>query len=358
MYALENWYVAARSDEVATQPLGRKFLNRDVVLFRNERGDLHALGAMCAHRGADLSKGRVIGSSIQCPWHGWQYGGDGRCDLIPSLGDCGKIPRGARVPSYPVHEAQGLVYIWMQPDKAPQWRPPEHDFLNARYHVKTPTRFQQGTFISTVEAACDDSHVYITHAQTIGIGAPARLAPVVDVVTCDNGRAVEGRMVWAPENKRSFRGFNAWYQRHLLGLAEDSNTHDRSYRVELSGLVMHTYRKGDGNAFVVYAATTPADEKTNWFFAGTVDTNPNRSLLDNTLYWLTRNRAGKVFDEDEEMISSTLTNHLPGGHPRPISVNADAMGLAFRRMYARQVEAEGGTPAWPVAAPAVREAAG
>lgn len=348
MFALENWYVAARTEEITTEPLGRKLLNRDLVLFRSDTGELNALGAMCAHRGADLSKGQVIGKSIQCPWHGWQYDGTGKCDAIPSIGECGKIPNGARVPSYPVHEAQGYVYVWMQPDKSPTWHPPEHHFFEARYHVKSPVRFQRGSFINTVEAASDDSHVYLTHATTIGMGAPAALAPVVDVTTTEEGRAVEGRMVWPAERKRRFTGFNAWYQRHLIGIGEDSNTHDRSYRVELSGLVIHTYRKADGHEFIVYAATTPADENTNWFFAGTIDTNPNRSFIGNFLYWLNRDQAAKVFDEDEEMIASTLTNHLPGGHPRPISVNADAMGLAFRRMYGKQVEAEGGTPAWPV----------
>ncbi len=349
MFAFENWYIAARSEEVHNAPLGRKFLNQDVVLFRTQDGEVCALGAVCAHRGADLGKGRIVGSSIQCPWHGWQYGADGRCNLVPSQGPCGKIPRGARVPVYPLHEAQGYIHIWMKPDTQPTWYPPAHDFFNTRYHIKSPVRFQRGSFINTVEAACDDAHVYIAHAQTIGMAAPAHLAPIIDVKSTEDGRAVQGRMVWPIERKRSFKGLSAWYQKHLLGLGEDSNTHDRHYRVELSGLVVHRYPKADGFDFIVYAATTPADEFTNWFFAGTIDTHPQRSFIGNFLYWLARNRTSRVFDEDEDMITSTLTDNLPGGHPRPISVNSDAMGLAFRRLYARQVLAEGGTPAWPVA---------
>ena len=261
----------------------------------------------------------------------------------------GKIPGLAKVPAYPVHEAQGYVHVWMNPEQAPTWHPPAYDFLDARYHVKNPVRYQRGSFINTVEAACDDSHVYIAHANTIGQGAPAHLPPVTDVRTCAEGRAAEGRLVWPAEAKRRFSGFNAWYQKLLLGLSEDSNTHDRTYRVELSGMVVHTYHKADGNDFVVYAVTTPADEQSNWFFAGFVDTNPHRPWLGNVLYWLIRKRASKVFDEDEEMITGALTQDNPGGHPRPISVPADAMGLAFRRLYARQVEAEGAVPAWAVA---------
>ena len=141
--------------------------------------------------------------------------------------------------------------------------------------------------ISTVEAARDDSHVYITHEKTIGQGAPARLAPIVDVQTCDEGRAVEGAMAW-PTSKETFFGFNAWYQKHLLGLVR-LNTHDRRYRIELSGLVSHTHNKSDGYDFVVYAATTPR-MNTPIGFAGTVDTNPNRSFIGNFFYWLTRKK--------------------------------------------------------------------
>ena len=359
MFARQNWYIAARSHEVGARPFGRKLVNEDVVLFRTATGAVHALGARCAHRGGNLGGGCVVGETLQCPWHGWRYDAGGRCVDIPSLGPDGKIPGLAKVPSYPVHEAQGYIYLWMNPDVKPGWRPVTHDFLDAHHHVQTPVRFQHGAFINTVEAACDDSHVFIAHAATIGQGAPAHLAPVTDVRELDDGHAVEGTMVWPQARKRSFNGLNAWYQKTLIGVGEDSATHDRSYRVELSGLVIHTYRKADGNDFVVYAGTTPADENSNWFFAGLVDTNPVRPLLGNLLYWLNRKSASRVFDEDEDMITAALTP--AGGHPQPISVNADAMGLAFRRIYARQVEAEGFVPAWPAASrasvhPAVQEA--
>ena len=65
-----------------------------VVLVRV--GDqVHALGGVCAHQGGPLAEGRLTGTRLACPWHGWMY--DVR------TGQCVFPGRGAAVPSYPVH---------------------------------------------------------------------------------------------------------------------------------------------------------------------------------------------------------------------------------------------------------------
>jgi len=32
-----------------------------------------AVDGMCAHQGGPIAKGRLEGTCITCPWHGWQY---------------------------------------------------------------------------------------------------------------------------------------------------------------------------------------------------------------------------------------------------------------------------------------------
>lgn len=55
---------------------------------------VYACGDTCAHQGGPLSEGKLSGSRLACPWHGWMYDvRTGHC-LFPS--------RGAGVPSYPV----------------------------------------------------------------------------------------------------------------------------------------------------------------------------------------------------------------------------------------------------------------
>ena len=91
------WYPACQSSSLTEQPLKRKMLGLDFVLFRDASGRAHCLSNTCIHRGGSLGGGRVKGDCIQCPYHGWEFGGDGRCRKIPSLGPDAKIPQRARV---------------------------------------------------------------------------------------------------------------------------------------------------------------------------------------------------------------------------------------------------------------------
>lgn len=350
MFATQNWYCAARTEEILAKPVPRTIVNTEMVLFRDGLGHVKALAAMCAHRGGNLGSGRCVNGNLECPWHGWRYDGAGNCTYIPSIGPAGKIPGAAKVPAYPVHEAQGLIYVWPSTEVDPDWRPAHHGFLDAKYHVKAARRLQKGNFINTIEGSIDDSHVHIAHRKTIGGSTQVALAPIQNVRLDDDQRGVEGEMRWAQEAKRKASRTTQWMNKHLLGLDEDPATHDKTFRAEMTGLVIHRYHKHDGHDFIVYAITTPVDEGHTLFFAGFVDTNPNRSFIGNVIYWLSfRSLGQRVFDEDEGVITDAIADRFPGGHPRPISVNADAVGLAFRRMYANQVLAEGGEPGWPVA---------
>ena len=58
---------------------------------------------MCAHRGGPLSEGRLSGTRLACPWHGWMF--DVRS------GECTFPGRGARVPAYPVQVTDGEIWV-------------------------------------------------------------------------------------------------------------------------------------------------------------------------------------------------------------------------------------------------------
>jgi nitrite reductase/ring-hydroxylating ferredoxin subunit len=55
---------------------------------------VYACGDTCSHQGGPLSEGKLSGSRLACPWHGWMY--DVR------TGQCLFPPRGTGVASYPV----------------------------------------------------------------------------------------------------------------------------------------------------------------------------------------------------------------------------------------------------------------
>ena len=80
------WYAAEQSKNVSSQPVGVRMLGQDFVLFRDTEGAVQCLSNVCSHRGAALSDGKVQGDCVECPYHGWQYNGEGECTRIPSLG--------------------------------------------------------------------------------------------------------------------------------------------------------------------------------------------------------------------------------------------------------------------------------
>jgi nitrite reductase/ring-hydroxylating ferredoxin subunit len=93
----------ARLDEV---PAGQPYLveaeGTRIVLVRV--GDaVHACDDGCTHHGGPLSEGKLSGTRLSCPWHGWMFDvRTGQC-LMPS--------RGGAIPTYPVHVESGEIWV-------------------------------------------------------------------------------------------------------------------------------------------------------------------------------------------------------------------------------------------------------
>jgi len=103
---------AARLDDL---PAGRPFRvdvgEMPIVVVR--AGDaIYACGAVCSHQGGPLGEGKLSGTRLTCPWHGWMY--DVR------TGECLLPRRGARVPSYPAHVDGGDVWVDVPADEGSQ----------------------------------------------------------------------------------------------------------------------------------------------------------------------------------------------------------------------------------------------
>lgn len=82
-----------------------------IVVYRDSKGQLHAVEDACPHRGVALHKGRVVGEHLACAYHGWEFNGEGQCAHIPYLPKEQKLPC-AEVRSYPVQEKYDLIWIF------------------------------------------------------------------------------------------------------------------------------------------------------------------------------------------------------------------------------------------------------
>ncbi len=127
------WYPIIRSEDLGPgKPEKVKVLGCNLVAFRDQEGKARVISDTCTHRGASLggawSAGtggvqRIVNGCIVCPYHGWEFNGEGECVNIPSIGYGTKTPPRAKVDAYPVQEKYGIVFAFLG-DLPENERPP------------------------------------------------------------------------------------------------------------------------------------------------------------------------------------------------------------------------------------------
>jgi phenylpropionate dioxygenase-like ring-hydroxylating dioxygenase large terminal subunit len=119
-----GWFAVAWSRELVPGDVRRlRYFDEELVLFRTRSGAPRVLDAYCAHLGAHLAEGgRVQGESLRCPFHGWQYDGEGRCTHIPY---CERVPARAQLRAWDVRERNHMIFVWHHAEgKPPAWEVP------------------------------------------------------------------------------------------------------------------------------------------------------------------------------------------------------------------------------------------
>ena len=106
------WHAVARTTDLLEGPIARQLLGDRLVEWTGPDGRPAAALDRCPHREAPLSEGwlRPDGCLV-CPYHGWTYGGDGRCVLVPSAGEGAPVPPKARLASAHAVERYGLIWV-------------------------------------------------------------------------------------------------------------------------------------------------------------------------------------------------------------------------------------------------------
>ena len=120
-----GWYQVGYASDLGPGTVqSLHYFGTDLVLFRDSEGTARLLDAYCVHLGAHLgTPGRVDEHGcLVCPFHHWRYDGEGTCVEIPYAQ---RIPRGARVRSWPTSENSGLIMAWYHPrHEPPRWEAP------------------------------------------------------------------------------------------------------------------------------------------------------------------------------------------------------------------------------------------
>ncbi|KAJ3109244.1 hypothetical protein HDU96_007275 [Phlyctochytrium bullatum] len=162
-----GWYRIASVEEVKpgqvrlVTALGRSF-----AVFRGEDdGAIGVVDAMCPHLGANMAVGgRVVGNSLECPFHGWRFDKTGKCVDIPYATS---IPEVARAKTWPSREVAGLVCIWFDAEgRAPFYEPRPFPLEEKQYYsVATRTASLPMHIQDFAENAADWMHFGKVHSR-------------------------------------------------------------------------------------------------------------------------------------------------------------------------------------------------
>jgi nitrite reductase/ring-hydroxylating ferredoxin subunit len=136
-----SWHpICLSTDLERGQVKGFDFLDGRIVVMRGEDGVAQTLSAYCPHLGADLCVGNVIGNTLRCAFHHWQYDGSGKCVKTAS-GD--PPPPTARLFHFPTIERYGVIFAFNAEQPLfdlPVFPFPEEDLLirAERYEEQLP----------------------------------------------------------------------------------------------------------------------------------------------------------------------------------------------------------------------------
>ncbi len=311
-----GWYVLAESDAVGRSPSSFTLNELPLVTFRDDEGHCAVLLDRCAHRNAPLSLGQVVGSNLQCRYHGWQFDGQGRCREVPGL--CGQSDHSTRsVPSFACRESQGWLWVYSEPDVEPAEGPYEIPNADAPGYFTVRERIEMpGPLDAVAENALDVPHTAFVHA---GLFRKNRGRRPIEVVVRTERDRVEAEFI-GEQRPRGLVG-------KLLAPGGGEVLHFD--RFILPCIAQVEYRLSNRSHIITTAALTPRSPTVTDLFATVAVRVPIPNAI---LRGLVKPSAMHIVRQDAEILrSQTAQVHRFGGE-HFASTEIDVLGLKIKKL--------------------------
>jgi phenylpropionate dioxygenase-like ring-hydroxylating dioxygenase large terminal subunit len=178
------WIPACLAEEIAEPggtPLKVRLLGEDLVAFRDTSGQVGLLAELCAHRQASLTLGRNEEGGLRCIYHGWLYDVDGKILETPCESERSLIKHIVRLPAYPCHEVNGIIWTYMGPAEKMPLLPSTLWFTAPRDHIEVVKFKNECNYLQALEGDCDHPHVTYLHRRGEGLETPEDTSPSFEV---------------------------------------------------------------------------------------------------------------------------------------------------------------------------------
>ncbi|MCU1528905.1 MAG: kshA 3 [Frondihabitans sp.] len=152
--------VAEMTDERPVKPV--KIMSEDLALFRRDQGGWALVSRFCAHRGVDLTFGRLENGGLRCLYHGWLYGADGQCIDQPAEPEHSRFMDKIKISSYVCEERNGVIFAYLGKGDPPPF--PAFDCFDAPEEYTFAFKgLWECNWLQGVEGGIDPSHVSFLH---------------------------------------------------------------------------------------------------------------------------------------------------------------------------------------------------
>lgn len=331
------WYVAGWSRDFGEALRALRIVDEHLVMFRATDGPVVALEDRCPHRLLPLSKGKRIGDTIQCGYHGMTFGTDGKCVRVPGQEN---LPASAYVDAYPVEERHGIVWVWTgDPAKAdrdavfdmpelsdPAWHAHQGDALQIRAH-----------YLNVAENLVDPAHVSFVHPTTLGNAASENVP-----VHVSTAGAVITAWRWIRDAEpigffKNFGGFNGHVDRwHYYHLHLPSTAVIDFGSAEATAQLAEEDRGQGVRIFALHFVTPVSEGETvdHWMHLR------NTAVGDETASEQMDAMFRVAFAEDKEILEAVHASEQRPQRRKPIRIAIDKGPNVYRKRIRDLIEAE------------------
>jgi len=193
------WHPVCNISDLGSSPLAVTLLDKQIVLWRDEKQVIHGLHDRCPHRGARLSAGKLSNGLLQCAYHGWKFDGAGVCKWVPAMPNFqpGQAQQACAVM---VQESMGLCWVCIDSAKLKTELPVDFD----AEHQHGLRKINVGPYeVATsaprvIENFLDMAHFSFVHDGWLGDTSHTEI-PDYSVEKIDKGFQILNAKAWQPQ---------------------------------------------------------------------------------------------------------------------------------------------------------------